>query len=47
MKKLVLLIVFLAIISCKENKESRLPKTQVTVENQNDMENNLNKYVSF
>ena len=40
-------MVLLAIISCKENKESRLPKSQVTVENQNDMENNLNKYVSF
>jgi hypothetical protein len=48
MKKIITLLVLLAIISCKNNKEGRAPKKQVTVEQKTtSMDKNLNKYVSF
>jgi hypothetical protein len=48
MKKIIALLVLIAIISCKNNKEARAPKKQVTVEQTtSSMDKNLNKYVSF
>lgn len=48
MKKIVVLLGLIAIISCKNNEKSRAPKKQVTVEQTtSSMDKNLNKYVSF
>lgn len=48
MKKIALLIILTVLFSCKEDKEARKPKKQVTVEeNMTAMQKNLNKYVSF
>jgi len=48
MKKIIVLLVLITIISCKNNKEARTPKKQVTVEQTtSSMDKNLNKYVSF
>ncbi len=48
MKKIIILLVLIAIISCKKNKEARAPKKQVTIEQTTSaMDKNLNKYVSF
>jgi len=48
MKKIIILLVLIAIISCKNNKEARSPKKQVTIEQTTSaMDKNLNKYVSF
>lgn len=48
MKKIALLIILTVLFSCKEDKEDRKPKKQVTVEeNMTAMQKNLNKYVSF
>ncbi|MDX1830323.1 MAG: Zn-dependent hydrolase [Lutibacter sp.] len=48
MKKIIALLVLIAIISCENNKEARAPKKQVTVEQTtSSMDKNLNKYVSF
>ena len=48
MKKLVILAVLIILYSCKEDKEARMPKKQVTVEeNMSAMQKNLNKYTPF
>lgn len=48
MNKIALLIILTVLFSCKEDKEARKPKKQVTVEeNMTAMQKNLNKYVSF
>ncbi|SNR78273.1 dipeptidyl-peptidase 3 family protein [Lutibacter flavus] len=48
MKKIIVLIAVIILVSCKENKEARKPVKQVTVENNHtEMSANLNKYVSF
>jgi len=48
MKKILVLLALMSIISCKNNKEARAPKKQVTIEQTtSSMDKNLNKYVSF
>mgnify|MGYP003625882496 CR=1 FL=1 len=48
MKKIIVLIAVIILVSCKENKEARKPIKQVTIENNTtEMSANLNKYVSF
>lgn len=48
MKKIVLLLVVVFVVSCKQKNESRKPVKQVTVkEIVSPMKTNLNKYVSF
>ncbi len=48
MKKILVLLVLITIISCKNNKEARAPKKQVTVEQTtSSMDKNLSKYVAF
>ena len=48
MKKLVLLAILIILYSCKEDKEARMPKKQVTIEeNMSAMQKNLNKYTPF
>jgi hypothetical protein len=48
MKKLVILTVVIMLFSCKEKEEARMPKKQVTVEeNMTVMQKNLNKYTPF
>ena len=48
MKNLIMLLTIMVLFSCKEEKEARKPKKQVThEENINEMSNNLNKYTSF
>ena len=48
MKNLIILLTIMVLFSCKEEKEARKPKKQVThEENINEMSNNLNKYTSF
>lgn len=48
MNKIILIIVLIVLFSCKEEKEARKPKSQVTVEeNTSKMSRNLDKYVSF
>jgi hypothetical protein len=48
MRKIIVLLVLITIISCKNNKKARAPKKQVTVEQTTSfMDKNLNKYVSF
>jgi hypothetical protein len=48
MKKRIVLIALIILVSCKEDKEARKPIKQVTVENNStEMSRNLNKYVSF
>lgn len=48
MKRIIVLLLVLVIVSCKEKNETRKPVKQVTVEeNVSAMKTNLNKYVSF
>jgi hypothetical protein len=48
MKKLIILMVLIILYSCKEDKEARMPKKQITIEeNMSAMQKNLNKYTPF
>ena len=48
MKKLVILAVLIILYSCKEDKKARMPKKQVTIEeNMSAIQKNLNKYTPF